>query len=183
MEVLLRQRIEKLGERGEIVRVADGYARNYLIPQGLAMLATKGVRKQAESMTRAETRRESLRRDQAMTERGALDGKAVTVRARANELGHLFGSVGVREIAEALHETHGVQLDPTKLHLAEPIREAGEFAVEAHVYGDITATITVTVKALEEAAKPKREESDEDDEVTGTPKPKPIITREAEADA
>ena len=187
MEVILNKRIEKLGERGHIVRVADGYARNYLLPKGMAILATKGAKKQAESMTRAEDRREQQRRDHANVERDRLHGKAVTVKARATAQGKLYGSVSAKDIVEALRETHGIVIEPDRMHSGEHIRAVGPHTVTFSFYKDIAAEVTVTVKAVEGegAAEGEAEALVEPpvEEAQRAPKPKPIITDAARDDS
>ncbi|NUQ01479.1 MAG: 50S ribosomal protein L9 [Armatimonadetes bacterium] len=177
MEVILTKNVDHLGQRGSIVRVADGYGRNYLLPKGMAILATKGARKQAEDMQRSEQRREQQRRDGAMTERDRLHGKAVTVRARATAQGKLYGSVTPKDVCDALHDTHGVVADADKCRMEEHIRQTGQFTVHFHVYKDIMADVTVTVKAVEgEGAEAEAQAAEE---VQRAPKPKPVIGGDA----
>lgn len=175
MEIILNQAVPKLGERGQIVAVADGYARNYLLPRGLAMLATKGARKQAEAMARAEERRELERRAAASARRDLLHGLAVTVRARANAAGGLYGSVSASEIVKALKETHGLAVDPHLCRLEEPLRELGEATVHFSFYEGVDADVVVNVKALEGDA-PAEEAPSEAAVTPKAPRPKPIIT-------
>lgn len=180
MEVILTQSVPKLGDRGSIVYVADGYGRNYLLPKGLAIPATKGARKQAEAMQRAEERREQQRVDAAMTERDKLHGKAVTVRARATSEGKLYGSVSAKDICEALRETHGISEDPERARIDEPIRTTGSHTVRFAIYKDVDAEVTVTVKAVEGGPEDAVEEPTAED-VQRAPKPKPIITDSAQS--
>ncbi|MCC7494739.1 MAG: 50S ribosomal protein L9 [Fimbriimonadaceae bacterium] len=175
MEVVLKQTVQKLGERGHVVKVADGYARNYLLPKGIAILATKGARRQAEDMQRAESRREQRRRDAANVERERLHGRNITVRARANAQGHLYGSVTAREIVEALRETHGIVIDADRCQLAEHLRTVDSHTVRFGFYKDIAAEVTVTVKALEGSDQPEPATAD----VQKAPKPKPIIVSDS----
>jgi len=182
VEIILNKAVPKLGERGQIVQVADGYARNFLLPRGLAMLATKGARKQAEAMARAEERREQERRAAASARRDQLHGLAVTVRARANAAGGLYGSVSAHEIVKALKETHGVDVDPHLCRLGEPLRELGEATVHFRFYEGVEADVVVNVKAVEGEAPVA--DAPADAEVTPrAPRPKPIITGGAVKDA
>jgi large subunit ribosomal protein L9 len=175
MEVILKQRVQHLGDRGQIVRVADGYARNYLLPHGMAMVATKGARKEAQALVRAEARKEQERRTVAVKERDQLHGKAITVRERANSAGKLFGSVPAKDICEALRETYGLNVDPTRCEDHEPIREVGTFTVNFLIYDDIKAEVTVNVRAVEEAAGKGHDEAQAEGEERRAPRPKPII--------
>jgi len=177
MEIILNKTVDKLGPRGAIVHVADGYARNYLLPRGLAMAVTPGARKQAEAMQRAEERREQHRRDAAGEERDVLHGRAVTVRARATAEGKLYGSVGAKEICEALRETHGIGAKPEMVELEHGLREVGTHDVSFKIYHDIEAVVSVTVKGVEGDV-PAEAEAAADD-VQRAPKPKPIITEGA----
>lgn len=183
MEVILTRSVQHLGERGALVRVADGYARNYLLPQGMAILATPGARKQAEAMLRAEQRREAQRREGAMTRRDQIHGRTVTVRARANSAGKLFGSVSPRDICDAIRETHGIAVDPDTCQIDEPLRQVGEHAVSFRIYHDIAAVVTVNVKAIEggaeESSPASSDESEGHGETRRAPRPKPIITDSA----
>lgn len=173
MEVILTQNVDKLGHRGSIVRVADGYARNYLLPKGFAITATKGARKQAEDIQRSEQRREQHRRDAAMTERDKVHGRAVTVKARANAEGKLYGSITPKDVAEALRETHGVIVEPDRCHLEEHIRTTGVFTFSFNYYKDIAAEVTVTVKATEDSG--AEAPAAEAEEGKRAPKPKAIL--------
>jgi large subunit ribosomal protein L9 len=173
MEVILTRPVVKLGDRGAIVRVADGYARNYLLPHGIAIAATKGARRQAEDMARAEQRREDRRRDAAGLERDRVAGKNITVRARSTSAGKLYGSVSARDICESLRQTHGVTVDPSTCTMDEhSIREVGTYTVAFRIYKDIDAAIQVTVKGIEDETAAPAEEAAE----RSAPKPKPIIT-------
>ncbi|MBI2301522.1 MAG: 50S ribosomal protein L9 [Armatimonadetes bacterium] len=186
MDIILTKQVDHVGARGELVKVADGYARNYLIPKGLAMLATPGAKKQAASLQRAEARREQHRRDEAHLHRERIHGKAVTVRARATSAGKLYGSVTAREICDALRETHGLTVDPDRVRLEEHLRSIGEHVVQVHIYGDINAEVSVTVKALEGA--PEEEQAPAADApaepvARKSPRPKPIIVGGAVQDS
>lgn len=187
MEVVLTKKVDTLGERGSIVRVADGYGRNYLLPKGMAILATRNAKRHAESLQRAEERREQQRRDHASAERDKVHGRAVTVRARATGEGKLYGSVQAKEICEALRETHGLVLDPHQCQIAEPIRAIGEHVVQFLFYHDIAADVSLTVKAVEEPTPAPRVEPQPEPEevievVKRAPKPKPIITSRVRED-
>ncbi len=147
MKVVLRTDVENLGKKGDLCEVADGYARNYLVPRGLAMQATKGVIAQAESMRRSRSARDRREREAAEAIAGRLGGQRVTVPARAGEGGKLFGSVGTADIASAIAALAGHEVDRRTVVLDEPIKEVGETEVSIKLHADVVATITVEVVA------------------------------------
>ena len=145
MEVLLLQDVPNLGKAGEIKKVSDGYARNYLIPQGLAKLATPGVKKQAEQIRKAaEKRRQQARRDaEALAERIAQLTLQFT--AKVGETGRLYGSITAAQIAERLSEELGVEIDRRTLGLEHPIRELGTYEVPVRLMADLAPVVRVEV--------------------------------------
>ncbi len=145
MNVILLERIGNLGNLGDEVHVRAGFARNFLIPQGKAVRAT------AENRQRFEARREELERAAAERTRAAedravtLQGTEITIAARAGDEGRLYGSVGTREIADALTAL-GKPVDKSEVRLPEgAIRQTGEYAIDIQLHGDITATIDLVV--------------------------------------
>ncbi|MGH8988329.1 MAG: 50S ribosomal protein L9 [Acidimicrobiales bacterium] len=147
MKVLLRGDVNGVGRRGDIVDVADGYARNFLLPGGLCLVATQGIQAQAGSMRRARDLREANDRQAAEAKTKALAGAALQVRARAGSSGRLFGSVGVAEIADAVREQKGVELDRHAVELEEPIKAVGTYEVTVRFFADVVAPLTVEVTA------------------------------------
>lgn len=147
MEVILREHVEHLGRRGEIVKVADGYARNYLVPRGLALRATPGVQKQADAMRRNREARDRREREAAQAVAATLAGRTVTVAARAGEGGKLFGSVTASDVAQALHEQLGAEVDRRRVELDEPLKELGAAEVRVRLHADVVATVAVEVVA------------------------------------
>ena len=146
MEVLLRRRIETLGEAGEIVQVAKGYARNYLFPHKLATPVTDENLRGLEAEKRR-AKREAARRLQALVGFAKkLDISSCTVVAQATDSGHLFGSVTGAQIASAL-AAEGFEIDEKTIHLEDPIKETGVYAVEIHLAPDVIATARVWVVA------------------------------------
>ena len=146
LEVILKKDVFRLGDRGDVVRVADGYARNYLYPQRLAIPADKGSLKQLESM-RAAAAREAVRvRGDAEKQLEALDGVVVRVVARASLNNQLYGSVTARDVAARLAE-EGIEVDRHRIQLTTPIRSLGDYDVPVHVYKDLSSTIKVEVRA------------------------------------
>jgi large subunit ribosomal protein L9 len=148
MKVLLQKPVEKLGEPGDLVEVSDGYARNYLVPQGMAIKAAKGVVKQAESMKRAHDTRQSKQK----TEYEAIASKLIAagglrIPARAGEEGKLFGSVTSADISEAIAAHTGVEVDRKAVHLEEPIRTVGTHEVRVKLFTNVEPVVTVEVVA------------------------------------
>jgi large subunit ribosomal protein L9 len=146
VKVVLREDVENLGNKGDLLDVADGYARNYLVPRGLALRATKGAAKQAEAMRRNRAARDARERDAAEELVGRLAGP-IEVKARAGEGGKLFGSVTTADIVDAVQAQRGIELDRRKLDLAEPIKELGAVEVRARLHSDVEATLAVEVVA------------------------------------
>jgi large subunit ribosomal protein L9 len=145
MMVILRADVDRLGKRGDILDVADGYARNYLVPKGLAMKATAGAVAQAASMRRARDLRDAQDRAAAESLATTLVPMVFTVKARAGSEGRLFGSVTAADIAAAIQEQAGVEVDRRKLVLAEPIKSLGTHIVPAKLHAEVEFPITVEV--------------------------------------
>jgi large subunit ribosomal protein L9 len=147
MKVILQKPVDKLGAPGDVVDVADGYARNFLIPRGMAMAASKGAVRHAGRLKQAHTKRV----EQAVTEARALAGRLAAaplqIPSRAGEDGRLFGSVTVVDVADAIERTAGVTVDRKRIHLPEPIRSVGTHDVTVHLHPDVDASVTVEVVA------------------------------------
>ena len=144
MEVILRQDIDKLGARGQVVKVADGYASNFLLPKRLAVPATEGNRKIIEQERHAHLRREAKELGEAGDLAKLMQGLVVTVAAKAGEHDQLFGSVTAKDLAEAL-EKQNYTVDRRKIHLEDPIRQLGEHKVTLRLHRDVLVDITVNV--------------------------------------
>jgi large subunit ribosomal protein L9 len=147
MKVILRTDVSELGKRGDILDVADGYARNYLVPKGLAMKATDGAAAQAASMRRARDLRDAQDRAAAETLATTLVPKVITVTARAGSEGKLFGSVTTADISSAIEAQTKVQIDRRKLVLAEPIKTLGTHMVPVKLHADVEFPVTIDVVA------------------------------------
>jgi len=147
VRVVLREDVENLGRKGDLLEVADGYARNFLVPRGLAMKATAGVARQAEAMRRNRETREV--RDRAYAEELAqrLAGMRIEVKARAGEGGKLFGSVTASDVADAVQIQTGIELDRRKVVLDEPIRELGDAQVQVRLPAEVVVAVAVLVVA------------------------------------
>jgi large subunit ribosomal protein L9 len=149
MEVILREDIEKLGGRGQVVKVADGYARNYLLPKRLAVAASEANKKIVEQERQAHLRREAKVKADAADLAKLLEGVSVTIAHKAGEQEQLFGSVTAKDIAEAL-EKQNFTIDRKKIHLDEPIRQLGDFKVPVRLHRDVTVEIALHVVKEEE---------------------------------
>ncbi len=150
MKIVLLEDVDKLGYAGDIKEVKDGYAKNYLIPKGLALAATRSNLKLVEEKRRAILRRIEKKIEQANKIKEALDGIEIEIKARAGEKGKLFGSVTANEIYEQLKDRVR-DLDKKSIRLPEGgIREVGDHVVEIAIYRDIKANVTVKVVPLDE---------------------------------
>lgn len=147
MRVVLRSDVDDLGKKGDLMEVADGYARNYLVPRGLALQATKGAVKQAEAMRRNRDAREVREREGARATAQQLTATTITLRARAGEGGKLFGSVTATDIVDAVTAQTGVELDRRKVHLDEPLKELGAVEIPVKLHTDVEVTLSVEVVA------------------------------------
>lgn len=144
MKLVLREDVEHLGERGQIVNVAPGFARNYLIPKGLAMEATAGNLRTFELQKKVWVAREAREADEARAFAARLESLDLVVTKKAGESDTLFGSVTSGEIADLL-AARGVEVDRRKIHLAEPIKTLGTFAVPIRVHRQVVANVSVKV--------------------------------------
>jgi len=149
MEVLLLKDVEQLGQAGDIKRVADGYARNFLFPKELAVMATAGAIKRAQQIKRSETRRKAQEFSEAQALAQILDGQTVTFQARAGETDRLYGSITNVNIAEALEEKIGQDVDRRKIDLEEPLKDLGTHAVTIRLAAEAEAKVTVVVEREE----------------------------------
>jgi large subunit ribosomal protein L9 len=146
MEVILREHVDNVGRRGEIVKVADGYARNYLLPRKLALLATAGNKKQIERERVKFDAKELEEQKVAEAVVARLQGVEVVIARKVGETEALYGSVTSADIAEAL-AAKGFELDRRKLHLPEPIKKLGEFEVPLKLHREVTTKVKVRVVA------------------------------------
>jgi large subunit ribosomal protein L9 len=144
MEVILRDDVKTLGKAGELVRVKPGYARNYLLPKGLAYEATEGNKKRIAGESRARATKHAVERDEAQKIGTALAGLAITLTAKAGEGDRIFGSITAQDIAEAV-AAQGHQLDKRRIDLEHPIKSLGTHLVPVRLHPDVHADLTVTV--------------------------------------
>jgi large subunit ribosomal protein L9 len=146
MQVILRNDVSGLGKRGDIVDVADGHARNFLLPKGHAIKATSGAIQQAAKMRRARDLKDASDRDAATTVASTLVPKVITIAAKAHD-DKLFGSVHDAEIVAAVVEQTGIELDRRVISIDEPIRTVGQHTVTAQLHPDVSFPITLDVVA------------------------------------
>lgn len=152
MEVILRQHVDNLGERGQIVKVADGYARNYLFPRNLALPATEGNKRHVERERKIMETREAEEKGQAEAIASRLSAVEVTIARRVGETDQLYGSVTAADIADFL-KAKGFEVDRRKLVLADPIKTIGEHTVPLKLHRNVTVPLKVkVVKEGSEAA-------------------------------
>jgi large subunit ribosomal protein L9 len=160
MEVILKEDINKLGHRGDVVKVAEGYGRNFLIPKKLAIEATPGNKAVIEQMKAAAVRKSAKEKDSAAELGKQLEGVTVEFTRKSGEHEQLFGSVTSADIAHAL-EGKGFTIDRRKIDLDAPLKNVGEFKVPVKLHREVTVTVNAIVKkeATEEAAAPAAEEA------------------------
>lgn len=146
MRVVLRADVDNLGKRGDIIEVADGFARNYLVPRGKAIAATDGIVSQANSMRRSRDLKDARDREAAETIARTLVPKVITVKARAGAEGKLFGSITAADVVAAVAEQAGVELDRRRVRLDDPIRSIGTHEVPVKLHSDVEFRVTVEVE-------------------------------------
>jgi len=149
MKIILVKDVKNLGQAGEIKTVADGYARNFLIPKGLAVPATEAALKQLELRRKAQARREQRAAEEAHLLAETLSQLTLTFKAKAGEKGKLYGSITSADIAEALERQTGRAFDKRKVGLEEPIRELGTYRVPIKLMANLAPEVTVIVEGEE----------------------------------
>jgi large subunit ribosomal protein L9 len=146
-KLILTHEVTGLGAPGDVVDVKDGYARNYLVPRGLATTWSKGAEKEITQIRRARKAREIETLEEARAVRDSLQGNAVTVSAKAGESGRLFGAITTAEIADAVKAAGGPSIDRRKVEVAQPIKATGEYEVQVRLHAEVSAKLTVKVVA------------------------------------
>jgi large subunit ribosomal protein L9 len=149
VKVILRQDDKKLGKRGDIVNVSEGYARNFLLPKNLAIVATEANLNQANQQKSTAQFRAQAREDQARVLASQLNKVQVTVTVKSGDNGKLFGSVTAKDVADALLRETGLEIDRRKIELKEPIKQTGEYKATAKLHPEIAAEFTVNVREEE----------------------------------
>jgi large subunit ribosomal protein L9 len=150
MEVILKEDVNNLGHRGDVVKVAAGYGRNYLLPQNLAMEANPANKAVIEQMKNAAVRRSAKEKTEAEALVAQLDAIALDFTRKTGENDHLFGSVTSSDIAQQLEEK-GFTIDRRKIHLDEPLKSLGDFLVPVRLHREVTAHVKVVIQAEEGA--------------------------------
>ena len=153
MEVILREHVENLGRRGDVVKVADGYARNYLLPRKLALPVTGGHRKRIERERKVAEVREAEEKQAAEAIAARLAALELSFQRRVGENDTLYGSVTATDVAEAL-EAQGFPVDKRKVNLHEPLKQLGEFDVPVKIHREVTAHVKVRIVPLAGQAHP-----------------------------
>lgn len=145
MKVILKRNVDKLGQAGDVVDVADGYGNNYLMPRGLAMRATNGAMRDAEAMRQARIKREERSQAEAQETRSRLESSTITIRAKAGEDGTLYGSVSNRDVAAAIAEQLGVRIDRKRMPMERPLKRTGYHTVNVKLHPEVSADVSVEV--------------------------------------
>lgn len=146
MKVILLDDVKNVGKKGDIIEVADGYARNYLIPKRLAVEATPGKIKEINLQKEAEERKRRAEEEKARNIAAALREKEIHVRASAGSGGKLFGAISSKDIAGAIKEQMGIEIDRKKIALKEPIKQIGRFKVNIKLYPGVQVDVLVVVE-------------------------------------
>jgi large subunit ribosomal protein L9 len=145
MKIILRSDVVNVGKKGDVIDVADGFARNYLVPKGLGMLATDGAISQAAAMRRSRDLKDARDRDAAEQVARVLVSTVIRIPAKAGAEGRLFGSVTSTDVAGAVKEQAGVTLDRRRIHLDEPIKALGVHEVPIRLHADVEFRVSVEV--------------------------------------
>jgi len=145
MKVILQKDVKNLGKKGQVVEVAEGYARNFLMPRGLAVEANEGNLRQVEQMKKAEAAKNARELQLAQAVAAQLAGKGITIRAKVGGAGKLFGSITAQEIAEQIKEQFAVDIDKRKIDLKEPIKSLGSYSVTARIHPEVHFAFKVEV--------------------------------------
>jgi len=146
-KIILTHEVTGLGAPGDVVEVKDGYARNYLVPRGLATAWTKGAEKEITAIRKARKSREIHSLDDAKAARDSLESKTVVVTAKAGQSGRLFGAVTTADIAEAVKAAGAPAIDRRKVEIGQPIKSTGDYSVQVRLHAEVAATVTVKVVA------------------------------------
>jgi large subunit ribosomal protein L9 len=191
VKVILKEEVDNLGLPGDVVDVAAGYGRNYLIPRGLAIKATKGALREAETLTRARKAHEAKTLGSAQEFKEILESRKLRVPARVDEKGTLYGSVGTSEIHEVLKQ-RGHDIERRRIELHRPVKSIGEYSVVVHVHPQVAAEVTVevvdaagevTIEGLEAERAAARAETEESLEERAIAAAEEVEAEEAAAEA
>lgn len=148
MKVIVLKDTKNVGKKGDAIEVSDGYARNFLIPKGIAVEATANNLRELERQKAAEAERRATDKASAEKVKEKLAQLEIVVTTKAGEGGRIFGSITSKDISDALKAQHGVEIDKKKIVLDAPIKETGSYKIEAKLYQEVSGTLNVTIKAL-----------------------------------
>lgn len=148
MKIILKDEVDNLGLAGDVVDVADGYGRNFLIPHGKAILATPGAMKEAEALTRSRKVAEAQTVDTAQEHKATLESRTLRIPARVDDAGHLYGSVGVADVQRVLKE-RGHDIEKRRIELKGAIKQVGSYEIPVQVHPQVVAMVTVEVVDVE----------------------------------
>lgn len=149
MKIILKEDVKALGKKGQVCIVSDGYARNYLIPRGLAIEATQGNVQDLAQKQKQETLKKEKEKLTARELAVKIENISVKIKVKAGDKGKLFGSVTNKEISEVLEKEYLIKLDKRKIELKEPVKATGEYSVPVRIHPDITAILKVEVEPLD----------------------------------
>lgn len=161
MKIILQDYVETLGEEGDVLEVADGYARNYLLPRGLAVKATPQNLKQLEKVIEAREERKKEEIEKAQDLANSLAEISLVFKVKVGEKGKLFGSVTNDDIAKMLKEKHDIDIDKRKVEMKNPIKEVGFYVVPVKLHAEVHSDVRVQVEAEQEEEKKNEEEVEE----------------------
>lgn len=146
MKVILNKDVKGTGKAGDVVNVSDGYARNMLIPRGMATEATAGNIRQLEKKKAIEAEKRAEEKAEAQEQAAKLEKALVTIRTKAGDGGRIFGSITSKDIADAIGSQLGIEVDKKKIHLDSPIKQTGETTVTIRLYHEVNASVRVSVE-------------------------------------
>ena len=146
MKVILKQDVKGLGKKDEIVNASDGYAKNYLIPKGMAVVASTGNVNEAVNKQKAVAEKKQRELDTAKEFAAKLDGKTVAIKAKVGESGKLFGAISNKDIADAIKNQYKIEIDKKKIVLNDPIKTAGNHDVEIRIYAGVVTKVNVKIE-------------------------------------
>lgn len=147
MKVILLQEVKNLGREGDVKEVSDGYARNYLIPRGLAVEATSAKLKELRERSERRDRKLEREEEKAKNIKERIDGQVLLLKVKAGEGGRLFGTVTAKDISDALHKEFAVTVDKKRIEIPDPIRHLGEYQVKIRLFSSISANVRVVLQA------------------------------------
>lgn len=147
MKVLLKEDIKSVGKKGDVINVSDGYARNYLLPRGLAIEADEGVIKAVKAQKQVQDMKQQKEKERAVKQAQLISEKAIVISAKCGDNGKLFGSVTNKELADELDKQMGIKVDKKKIELDEPIKNIGRFKANVKLYPGVEAELTIIVQA------------------------------------